>query len=215
MKPTFTESSTYPSSSIISYNPAIPPILYDSDLSKSNASHPICQKTFGAIPIVSNTNICRAYNIVKSEFKKLLPSSTDILARGRLFGKAVRLVFHDAGEININTNDLLGPDGCLSDRSDNGGLLESESLVMTVIEPLWQQVCEYITRADYWVMFGMLVVEEATSNKITVSYQYGRRDNKHCSLSVGRLPSGQSGITDIERIFITQMGLTLADAGII
>jgi len=137
-----------------------------------------------------------------------------VIGRGKLFGIVVRLVFHDAGEFDIRTSDLLGPDGCLSNTNDNKGLIESTSLVMTVLEPLWQQVCEYITRADYWVMFAKLVIEEATSNSITVSYQYGRKDNFECSVyGETRLPSGQSGMSDIEQIFITQMGLTIQDAG--
>ena len=125
------------------------------------------------------------------------------------------MVFHDAGEFDIRTSDLLGPDGCLSNTNDNKGLIESTSLIMTVLEPLWQQVCELITRADYWVMFAKLVIEEATSNNITVSYQYGRKDNSECSITgETRLPFGQSGMSDIEQIFITQMGLTIQDAGI-
>jgi len=181
----------------------------------SNSSYPFCLSTNGIQPDFSSSNICKAYSIIKLEFQNLLPSSDNILSRGKLFGIVVRLAFHDAGEYDIRTSDLLGPDGCLSYGSDNGGLQEDSSIVMTVLEPLWQQVCQYITRADFWVMFAKLVIEEATSHKIIIAYQYGRNDNSDCSVGVGRLPSGQSGLTDIEEVFITQMNLSLNDAGMI
>ena len=123
------------------------------------------------------------------------------------------MVYHDAVEIDIRTSDLLGPDGCLSEKSDNAGLLEPESLVLTVLEPLWQEVCGYISRADYWVMFAILVLGEATSNQISINYQYGRKDNLECGTRGNRLPGGQSGIIDIHKIFTEQMGLTIYDAG--
>jgi len=202
-------------SPIITYNPASPPIVYNSKLSNliSNSSHPICESLYGNKPIISSTNICKAYNIVKIAFIKLLPSSTDILLRGKLFGKVVRLAFHDAGEYDIRTSDLLGPDGCLSEKSDNAGLIEPESLVLTILEPIWQQVCGYISRADYWIMFAILVLNEATNQKISINYQYGRKDNLECDPNHSRLPSGQSGMIDIEKVFTKQMGLTITDAG--
>jgi len=188
---------------------------YDNTIfeSKSTTSHPFCLSTNGSQVVFSSTNICQAYNIIKPAFVKLLPTANDILGRGKLFGSAVRLVFHDAGEYDIRTSDLLGPDGCLSHGPTNRGLQEDTSIVMTVLEPLWQQVCQYITRADFWVMFAKLVIEEATSHSITIAYQYGRHDNSECSVGANRLPSGQSGLIDIERIFVTQMGLEIKDAG--
>jgi len=66
------------------------------------------------------------------------PNDTQRLARSNLYGKAVRLAWHDAGETDIRTNDTMGPDGCLSNSSDNNGLVEDTSLVYTFIEPLWQ-----------------------------------------------------------------------------
>ena len=206
--------NTATASPSISNHPASPPITFNpiSNLI-SNSSHPICTSTYGSKPIASKLNTCTAYNVVKTAFNNLLPISTDILARGKLFGKVVRLVYHDAVEIDIRTPDLLGSDGCLSEKSDNAGLLEPESLVLTVLEPLWQEVCGYISRADYWVMFAILVLGEATSNQISINYQFGREDNLECDIRVNRLPGGQSGIIDIHKIFTEQMGLTIYDAG--
>ena len=40
-----------------------------------------------------------------------------------LVGAALRLAFHDAGEVDIRTTDLYGSDGCLSDNGPNSGLI--------------------------------------------------------------------------------------------
>ena len=40
-----------------------------------------------------------------------------------LVGAALRLAFHDAGEVDIRTTDLFGSDGCLSDNGPNSGLI--------------------------------------------------------------------------------------------
>ncbi len=52
-----------------------------------------------------------------------------------LLGSALRLVFHDAGEVDIRTSDLFGSDGCLSDSGPNSGLKEKNTIAMTIIDP--------------------------------------------------------------------------------
>ena len=121
-------------------------------------------------------------------------------------------MFHDAGEVDITKTDLLGPDGCLNVNTDNAGLLETTSPVFITIEPLWQQVCDQITRADFWALLGKAVVEKAAGkNAISINYQFGRKDNAVCTAGAGRLPSAQGGIGTIQQVFVTQMGLTLDD----
>ena len=81
-----------------------------------------------------------------------------------LLGNALRLVFHDAGEVDIRTTDLNGSDGCLADNGPNSGLKESLTIAMAVIEPLWQNYCDKISRADFWVLFGKIAAESALPN---------------------------------------------------
>ena len=81
-----------------------------------------------------------------------------------IIGNALRLVFHDAGEVDIRKPDLFGSDGCLSDSNPNSGLKEANTVAMTIIEPLWQQYCHLISRADFWVMFGKIAAESALTN---------------------------------------------------
>ena len=135
--------------------------------------------------------------------------------RSDLFGAAIRLAFHDAGEVDIRAPDHFGPDGCLSGDANNNGLVEFDSLVTTVMEPIWQTVCDNISRADFWVLFGKLVLEFAASVPININYQYGRVDTVSCNGGRGRLPTAQGDLDEITRVFVTQMGLTMNDAGIV
>jgi catalase (peroxidase I) len=138
--------------------------------------------------------------------------TADIFTQSNIFGIAVRLSFHDAGEVDVNSNDLLGSDGCLTNTADNAGLIEPTSLVNTVIEPLWQTVCNRITRADFWVLYASLVVQiSEPTDSIDIPYYYGRKDNANCSAGAGRLPLAQPGLSEFRRVFVDQMGLTLAE----
>ena len=113
----------------------------------------------------------------------------------------------------------MGPDGCLSSSGDNAGLVEPTSPVVTILEPIWQQNCDKISRADFWVLFAKLVLQytaKQTNNGnygISINYQYGRKDKKNCEAGSGRLPSAQDGLNEIQRVFVNQMGLTMNDAG--
>jgi hypothetical protein len=80
---------------------------------------------------------------------------------------------------------------------------------------MWQKYCDQISRADFWVLFAKLSLEAADpTNSIQLEYQFGRRDTTVCELDVDRLPSPQYGVEELERVFVTQMGLTMQDAGI-
>jgi hypothetical protein len=157
--------------------------------------------------------VCAAQATIKASFAANLPA--DRFGRSNLYGAAVRLAFHDAGEYDRNAplSDTYGPDGCLSMHPSNAGLIEPTSLVNSVMEPLWQSVCDQISRADFWVLYGKMVVETAASAPVSVNYQFGRKDNVVCNDGGGRLPSAEGDLTEIGRVFLTQMGLTLNDAG--
>jgi len=170
----------------------------------------MCKKTNYAALTPTKSSICSAFYDVRYQF--VVP--TDELERSNLFGQAVRLVFHDTGEVDLqNSVDLLGADGCLAQNGDSAGLTEPTSLVNAVMEPIWQSVCDRISRADFWVLFGKLAVEAAASLPVSLVYQYGRRDNLVCEAGGGRLPDGQGDIADINRVFVNQMGLTVKEAG--
>jgi catalase (peroxidase I) len=160
-------------------------------------------------------NICTSYTSILKQFNEYIAvNNTEDLLSG-LYGASIRLVFHDAGEVLLSSKtDKLGPDGCLSQSSDNAGLIESTSEVQFILEPIWQTVCDKISRADFWVLFAKLVIEQAdNTHVIKIPFQFGRKDNVACDYGVGRLPNAQLGTDAIQKTFVQQMGLTLDDAG--
>ena len=176
----------------------------------SNPSN-LCIKTGGAPLIPSAVNTCAAYKAVKAAFLAAIPA--DAFGQANIFGQAVRLPFHDAGEVDITKSDSSRSDGCLSSDSANAGLVESTSIVNTVFEPIWQANCNLISRADFWVLIGQLAIEAADPTKtIAFPFVYGRTDVLTCNAGTGRLPDAQLGQTGISQVFVTQMGLTMSDA---
>jgi hypothetical protein len=133
-----------------------------------------------------------------------------------LYGGAVRLSFHDAGEFDIRTTDSAGPDGCLSSASDNAGIVEPASVVVSILEPMWQKYCNQISRADFWALMGKLSVEAADPTRtISIPFYYGRTDSVGaCEAGAGRLPGAEGGYASVQQVFVTQMGMTMSDAGV-
>jgi hypothetical protein len=88
--------------------------------------------------------------------------------------------------------------------------------VTTLLEPIWQKYCDKISRADFWALTGKLAIEYSEPTKfINIPYQYGRIDNRDCSAGTGRLPNAQSGLSEVSRVIVKQMGLTMNDGGLL
>eukprot|EP01038_Epipyxis_sp_PR26KG_P011324 gene11324-15188_t len=174
-------------------------------------TNPTSSPTASPSPLGS---ICQAYQTVKSEFDSLM-TNLNGQTKSDIFGKAARLAFHDAGEFSLSATDAYGPDGCLSQSTgDNAGLIESDSIINTVFEPIYTKVKSYqLSRADFWVLMAKFSIEEAeTTDRLVLPFQYGRVDNTACELSISRLPNAQMGRNMLTQVFVTQMGLTLDDA---
>jgi len=175
-----------------------------------------CKKTNGAPAVTKAEDLCSVYEKSKSAFIASIPD--DVKGAANLFGKTLRLTWHDAGEVDLEAADTLGPDGCLTYSGSNAGLIDSTSVVSLVLEPIWQDVCDKISRADFWMLLGKIVFEHAQyaekNNFTTVetAYSYGRKDSTDCSAGIGRLPNPQFPDSEFNRVFVKQMGLTMADA---
>lgn len=186
--------------------------LSEVDASAANVTSR-CKKTNFHHVISTARGICSAHKSIHSAMDYLL--DTGSLQRSDLYAQAVRLAFHDAGEVDIRTTrceDDFGSDGCLSSQG-SAGLIEKEAFSNVFIEPIWQSICDRISRADFWALFGTIAVERAARHAISLTFQYGRRDKLHCEGGAGRLPSAQGGLEELQRIFVEQMGLTMNDAG--
>lgn len=168
----------------------------------------------------SAAGLCNAYAGIKTQFLSVVQSlrsqNTDASKRqlASMFGKAVRMTFHDAVDLDLSKPDLMGADGCIGDAHGSAGLIEPNSPMFTVYEPMYQSFCDKINRADFFVLIGKLVIEEAEPTKtIKLSFQYGRRETSDCSAGIGRDPDAQKGVHAIKQSFVDQMGLTYTDAG--
>ena len=177
-----------------------------------------CLKLSGNPLVATAAGTCSAYKSIFAEFSALVASTgaysdTNAIAQSNLFGQAIRLVFHDAGEIDVTqAADLMGSDGCLSNTSANKGLIEATSLVLSVLEPMWQRYCDQMSRADFWVLFATLSMQRADpTHSLSIPFQFGRVDSAACSAGANRLPEPQNGAHAIQQVFLTQMGLSLAE----
>ena len=146
--------------------------------------------------------LCSIYKAVRNKFKVTMDAGTYPGYSGNLksnggtsetrddfktavLGEILRLVFSDAAEYDRRApHDSFGPDGCLSNTSRNKGLLESGRFTTTFIEDAWQDHCESISRADFWVMVGNIALEFSDPTGVMLSnlqYAFGRRDNQECT----------------------------------
>ena len=172
---------------------------------KSTVQAYVCKKTNFAAAVSSSANICSAYKNVLADFTALLPvagTSANDFTRSNILAKALRLAFHDAGEIYITQTDKLGPDGCLSNTIENAGLNPFGSVTSSS-----SPSSRSISRADFWVMIGWLSINIASAGGIAVQYQYGRVDAVTCPVPTTRLPSAQLGRRSMNQVFEKQMGL--------
>jgi len=184
----------------------------------SNASHPFCFKTGGKISQTKSSVIQTTISSIKSIFYSLLPTNKFTLSD--ILGQSIRLAFHDAAEIDLtNTDDMMGPDGCISDTNPNFGLTNATSYVNILFDPIWQDYCDVISRGDFWALVGKLSVEIADPTKtINIPYYYGRVDKSSCYLpnnnaQLYRPPNALSGLNTLATGFIDRMGLSINDIG--
>lgn len=175
-------------------------------LAETSSYPAVCNKAS-----ISRGNLtCETLKLINTSYYNALPE--DIINRTNLIALSIRVAFHDAAEFDLQSSDEMGPDGCLSSDSDNAGLIEDTSLIMTTLENIWQNYCDQISRADFWVYIATIAIRLSSGYKITVPYQFGREDSTNCSLGNGRLPSGQFFLNETENFFLSQLNLNNEDA---
>lgn len=177
---------------------------------------PTCAKYSGMVQ-TSKEDMLFVANEAKSDFNNIIKTIWENaefpeFELSNLYGNMLRGIFHDCAEFDVNSSDKLGCDGCLSDDEGNNGLSSEGSIILTVIEELWQKYCDKISRADFWALMGKFTVEASDETKsMNIKFSYGRPDSKSCDTK-GRLPGHQVGISEFHRVFENQMQLTLYDA---
>ena len=190
---------------------------------------PVCLKSPLKVS-PSNEGYIFAFNTAKAAYLKefgtlvdvpeppvgVLDLAVPVAQRAQLFkqanmaGNTLRVTFHDAGEFDRRTLDVNGPDGCLSNSEPNRGMVEPSTFVVSFLEPLWQTMCDKISRADFWAMMGKIAAEASDPTGIlNLPMRFGRKDSKNCDAGINRLPDHQIGISEYQRVFADQMGLTV------
>ena len=149
------------------------------------------------------------YSAIETAIADSNPRNTPRDQRGDMVGGIVRLSFHDAGEFDRTAADALGPDGCVDlTKGDNAGL----AAVITDLDRIWGPFCDIISKADFWVLAAKVSVEVTAVVAYEVPFRYGRATAAECGYAGDRLPAAEGGVEEIERVFVTAMGLTFRDA---
>lgn len=108
--------------------------------------------------------------IIKQAILAKFNSLPDHAAKSAFNGGLTRLAFHDSTTY-LKTSNEGGPDGCLNlDDPDNAGLAHH----VEMMEVLWQPFKNRISRADFWYLAAVTVVEHAGGPSIP--FRYGRKD---------------------------------------
>eukprot|EP00121_Abeoforma_whisleri_P003918 Awhi_evm1s3531 len=129
--------------------------------------------------------------------------------------KFVRLSFHDC---------VGGCDGCLNvNNPDNNGLQPTVSLLENAYNGN-QAISDVIGRADFWALAGVIGAQRGAledgcqssdlSCYPSITYRTGRID---CLTSpntndIESFPNLEGGMTEVERVLMTNMGMTLQDS---
>ena len=106
----------------------------------------------------------------------------------------------------------LGSDGCLDfNHQANAGLPDiwCDNCPLT---DLYNRAYSFMSKADFWVASANAVIEiTSPRNQLVLPFRWGRTDRDSCPQSSGRLPEPH-GCSEVERTFITRMGMTWTDA---
>lgn len=156
------------------------------------------------------------------------------LSAGKYIGGIVRLVFHDAGDYQPTTfqNDGLRGDGCIDIHDPrNAGL----SYTITILDELWIPYCNMISRADFWYLAAIAVIEASSPyiknreylaydfyqtipnyqcgiskhDHFIIPFRYGRIDRFPCTFpsNASRHPNAEGGSMEIKKYVSDKFGL--------
>lgn len=120
---------------------------------------------FVAMSDLSSALTTSQFAAVEAELRALIPTATADFARADSLGGMLRLPFHDA------FGQETKPDGCLdSNEADHNGLPS----VRSVVDPVCSAHAAYLSRADCWVLAGIVAIEEAGG--VAPVFRFGRID---------------------------------------
>jgi hypothetical protein len=156
--------------------------------------NPFCVATGGAAP--THMLDCAVVEQIREAWDVALASLPVVEDRIALIGSTVRLAYHDAGEFDGRwdalgstvtpprpVSDPYGPDGCLTEAGDHAGLNGALDETNVILEPIWQDFCASISRADFWVLaatFALWGADPTGTLEDILPVTFGRVDNCNC-----------------------------------
>lgn len=142
-------------------------------------------------------------------------------------GCVLRLAGHDFMDYDGTSG---GADGCLDfDDPDNTGLkgcmnslffnaaVDEASLSSTSLQSIYQSVCHSVSVADFVVIAAEAVMShQSTTGSLDFksNFRYGRTTKENCT-GVPSLPNPEEGCRDVDRVFVTNMGLSWREAAVL
>jgi len=134
----------------------------------------------------------------------------------------VRTAGHDFMDFRYTSDGTAtgGSDGCINfEDDDNKGL--PGCLVSFAVPDLYQQVCERVSLADFFVIAAEAVMAYrfpkfswkdrfkagTLEGKFMRNFRFGRATEKQCKEHVGLMPNPEEGCYDLKRIFIDHIYL--------
>ena len=156
------------------------------------------------------------YRTLENDIQSISNSISRSKDRAHFFGGILRLAAHDFMDIDrrADTSAKFGSDGCLEmNHSSNVGL-DTIWCTNCQLQQLYEEKYEQLIGvADYWIASANAVIRITSGGALDLmnSYRWGRTDNKRCSGSGDLLPTS-SGCSEIERVFIRNLGLSWSDS---
>mmetsp|Transcript_88774 Transcript_88774/g.230380 ORF Transcript_88774/g.230380 Transcript_88774/m.230380 type:complete len:611 (-) Transcript_88774:144-1976(-) len=157
-----------------------------------------------------------ALNAVKGAWESLSTECTPAECQQAAWaGCVLRMAGHDFMDFEPGSGG--GSDGCTNmDAADNAGLSTClhEGLHGVSLQGIYQQFCTKISLADFFVIAAEAVMEAARTLVPGVqpldfarTFKYGRTTAKTCPEAGHSLPDAEGACDEVERVFVTNMGL--------
>ena len=141
----------------------------------------------------------------------------------------IKYVFYDAAEYDRNNYDYNRVDGCINVNDPMYLYIKREDDLFfqeATFDTLWEGYCKDLSRSDFYVLLATIHIEilvEAGNEdvRLSIPVSLGREDRHDCSyrewneLGLSRLPDVRLGFSEIERVLMHQMGLSLEESVIL
>eukprot|EP00401_Gymnodinium_catenatum_P079783 CAMPEP_0117482516 /NCGR_PEP_ID=MMETSP0784-20121206/13460_1 /TAXON_ID=39447 /ORGANISM="" /LENGTH=330 /DNA_ID=CAMNT_0005277015 /DNA_START=252 /DNA_END=1241 /DNA_ORIENTATION=- len=186
----------------------------------ANASEKFFPSDYFTCPQEQNLQAGQDNVLYRSVVKKVWQKSKQY--RMNFDACIVRTAGHDLMDFRFTSDGTAtgGSDGCINFGDDDNKGLPS-CLVEFAVPDLYQQVCERVSLADFYVIAAEAVMARrfpkflwadrfknfTLEGKFMNNFRFGRATMKRCEDHVGLMPNAEEGCYDLKRIFVDHIYL--------